>query len=87
VAQCLHSGGDAGRELGVAPAVASARLAKLENEVGADLLRRSTRKVALSLEGAEFRNRAIGTACLSFRLCPVYRSKACSNQLSVRLRL
>lgn len=44
----------AGRELGLAPAVASARLAKLENEVGADLLRRSTRKVALSLEGAEF---------------------------------
>jgi len=44
----------AGRELGMAPAVASARLAKLEKEVGADLLRRSTRKVALSLEGADF---------------------------------
>lgn len=44
----------AGRELGMAPAVASARLAKLENTLGADLLRRSTRKVALSLEGAEF---------------------------------
>lgn len=43
----------AGRELGLAPAVASARLAKLENEVGADLLHRSTRKVSLSLEGAE----------------------------------
>ncbi|TCS61055.1 LysR family transcriptional regulator [Primorskyibacter sedentarius] len=44
----------AGRELGLAPAVASARLAKLENLLGADLLRRSTRKVSLSVEGAEF---------------------------------
>ncbi len=44
----------AGRELEMAPAVASAKLAKLEKQLGADLLRRSTRKVALSLEGAEF---------------------------------
>ncbi|WP_368184640.1 LysR substrate-binding domain-containing protein [Aestuariibius sp. HNIBRBA575] len=44
----------AGRELGLAPAVASARLAKLEHTLGADLLHRSTRKVALSLEGSEF---------------------------------
>lgn len=44
----------AGRVLGLAPAVASARLAKLENLLGADLLRRSTRKVSLSVEGAEF---------------------------------
>ena len=44
----------AGRALGLAPSVASAWLAKLENEVGADLLRRSTRKVALSTEGAAF---------------------------------
>lgn len=44
----------AGRELGMAPAVSSAKLAKLEKALGADLLRRSTRKVALSLEGAEF---------------------------------
>lgn len=44
----------AGRELGFAPAVASARLAKLERAVGADLLHRSTRKVVLSLEGTEF---------------------------------
>lgn len=44
----------AGRELGLAPAVASARLAKLEKILGAELLHRSTRKVALSLEGAEF---------------------------------
>ncbi|MEM7225645.1 MAG: LysR substrate-binding domain-containing protein [Pseudomonadota bacterium] len=44
----------AGRELGMGPAVASAKLAKLERALGADLLHRSTRKVALSLEGAEF---------------------------------
>lgn len=44
----------AGRDLGMAPAVASAKLAKLETTLGADLLHRSTRKVALSLEGAEF---------------------------------
>ena len=44
----------AGRQLGMAPAVASARLSKLEKQIGADLLHRSTRKVSLSLEGAEF---------------------------------
>lgn len=44
----------AGRALGLAPAVASARLAKLEKTLGADLLHRSTRRVSLSLEGAEF---------------------------------
>lgn len=44
----------AGRELGMAPAVASAKLAKLEKALKADLLHRSTRKVSLSLEGAEF---------------------------------
>ena len=44
----------AGRELGMSPATASTRLAALEDRVGADLLRRSTRKVALSLEDEEF---------------------------------
>lgn len=44
----------AGRQLGLAPAVASARLSKLEKQVGADLLHRSTRKISLSPEGAEF---------------------------------
>ncbi len=44
----------AGRALGMAPAVASSRLAKLEKELGADLLHRTTRRVALSLEGSEF---------------------------------
>ena len=46
--------GAAGNRLGFSPAVASARLAKLELEVGADLFHRSTRKVTLSIEGAEF---------------------------------
>lgn len=45
---------EAGRELGLAPAVASARLAKLERTLKAELLHRSTRKVAISLEGEEF---------------------------------
>ncbi|MEM7764766.1 MAG: LysR family transcriptional regulator [Pseudomonadota bacterium] len=44
----------AGRILGIAPAVASARLAKLEKAVGSELLHRSTRKVSLSIEGEEF---------------------------------
>lgn len=44
----------AGRELGLAPSVASAWMSKLENRIGSDLLHRSTRKVALSTEGAEF---------------------------------
>ncbi len=44
----------AGRELGLAPAVASARLVKLEQELGVELLRRTTRRVALSLEGSDF---------------------------------
>lgn len=44
----------AGRRLGMAPAVSSAKLAKLEKTLGADLMHRTTRKVALSIEGAEF---------------------------------
>lgn len=44
----------AGNKLGLSPAVASARLAKLEVHLGADLFHRSTRKVTLSVEGAEF---------------------------------
>lgn len=44
----------AGRQLGMAPAVASSKLAKLEHQVGADLLHRSTRKVALSSDGEDF---------------------------------
>ncbi|MCF2905085.1 LysR family transcriptional regulator [Octadecabacter sp. CECT 8868] len=44
----------AGRALGMAPAVASTRIAKLEHFLGADLLHRSTRKVSLSIEGQDF---------------------------------
>lgn len=44
----------AGQELGLTPSVASAWLAKLENQVGADLFHRTTRKVSLSIEGQEF---------------------------------
>ena len=44
----------AGRALGMAPAVASTRIAKLEHFVGAELLHRSTRKVSLSIEGQDF---------------------------------
>lgn len=44
----------AGRQLGFVPAVSSARLAKLEQSVGAELLHRTTRKVSLSVEGEEF---------------------------------
>lgn len=44
----------AGRSLGLAPAIASARLAKLEHELHAELLHRTTRKVSLSQEGAAF---------------------------------
>lgn len=46
--------GSAGGDLGMSPAVATAKLAKLEKTLGADLLHRSTRKVALSTKGADF---------------------------------
>ncbi|MEX0277818.1 MAG: LysR substrate-binding domain-containing protein, partial [Ruegeria sp.] len=44
----------AGRTLGMAPAVSSAKLAKLEQNLGSELLHRTTRKVSLSVEGADF---------------------------------
>ena len=44
----------AGRALGMTPAAASTRLAKLEHSLGAELLHRSTRKVSVSIEGMEF---------------------------------
>ncbi|WP_299767846.1 LysR family transcriptional regulator [uncultured Tateyamaria sp.] len=44
----------AGRRLGMAPAVSSAKLAKLEHALGAELLHRTTRKVSLSIEGVDF---------------------------------
>jgi DNA-binding transcriptional LysR family regulator len=44
----------AGRDLGLAPAMSSNRLAKLEKELGVELLHRTTRKVSLSQDGAAF---------------------------------
>ncbi|WAJ71656.1 LysR family transcriptional regulator [Catenovulum adriaticum] len=44
----------AGKRLGIGPSVASARLSKLEIQLGADLFHRSTRNMALSIEGIEF---------------------------------
>ncbi|WP_435256604.1 LysR family transcriptional regulator [Thioclava sp. FR2] len=44
----------AGRALGMGPAVASAKLAKLEATLKTELLHRSTRKVTLSIDGAAF---------------------------------
>lgn len=44
----------AGRDLGLAPAMASNRLAKLERELGSQLLHRTTRKISISQEGAVF---------------------------------
>ncbi|GGW93288.1 LysR family transcriptional regulator [Alteromonas halophila] len=46
--------GAAGQTLGLSASVASARLAKLERMVGADLFHRSTRKIRLSVEGQAF---------------------------------
>lgn len=44
----------AGRDLGFAPAMASNRLAKLERDLGVELLHRTTRKISISQEGAAF---------------------------------
>jgi len=44
----------AGRRLGLSPAVAGSKLAKLEYQLRTDLLHRSTRKVAVSQDGAAF---------------------------------
>lgn len=44
----------AGRSLGLAPAVASSRLSRLEHALGVELLHRTTRKVSLSQEGEAF---------------------------------
>ncbi|MEM7494511.1 MAG: LysR family transcriptional regulator [Pseudomonadota bacterium] len=44
----------AGRRLGMAPAVSSVKLAKLEHAIGAELLHRTTGKISLSIEGADF---------------------------------
>jgi len=47
----------AGRELGVSPAVASKRLARIEAHLGSRLLQRSSRRLALTEEGALYLER------------------------------
>jgi DNA-binding transcriptional LysR family regulator len=49
----------AGRELGVSPAVASKRLTRLENDLGARLAQRSSRHLHLTEEGAIYHERCI----------------------------
>ena len=44
----------AGQELGLSPAVASAHLSKLEDQLGVRLIHRTTRKVSLTEEGNAF---------------------------------
>jgi DNA-binding transcriptional LysR family regulator len=48
----------AGREFGLSPAVASARIANLEHELGARLLHRTTRRISLTQDGEVFMSRA-----------------------------
>lgn len=49
-----HNISQAGQELGLSPAVASAHINKLEESVGARLVHRTTRKVSLTQEGEAF---------------------------------
>jgi len=49
-----HNISQAGDDLGLSPAVASAHLAKLEQSLGVRLLHRTTRKVSLTEEGMAF---------------------------------
>jgi len=48
----------AGREFGLSAAVASARLAQLERQLGARLLHRTTRRISVTQEGEIFAERA-----------------------------
>ena len=49
----------AGREFGLSPAASSARMAQLEKQLGARLLHRTTRQVALTQDGETFLERAL----------------------------
>lgn len=53
-----HNISSAGAELGLSPAVASAHLAKLEENLGVRLIHRTTRKVSLTEEGQAFYHHA-----------------------------
>ncbi len=49
-----HNISQAGQELGLSPAVASAHISKLEEGLGVRLVHRTTRKVSLTEEGKDF---------------------------------
>ncbi|MFP5393149.1 MAG: LysR family transcriptional regulator [Gammaproteobacteria bacterium] len=49
----------AGREFGLSPAASSARMAQLEKQLGARLLHRTTRQIALTQDGETFLERAL----------------------------
>lgn len=49
----------AGREFSLSPAASSARIAQLERKLGARLLHRTTRQIALTMDGEIFLNRAV----------------------------
>ena len=49
-----HNISQAGKELGLSPAVSSAHMNKLENTLGVKLIHRTTRKVSLTEEGLAF---------------------------------
>jgi DNA-binding transcriptional LysR family regulator len=60
-ARVVETGGfaHAGRRLGLSPSAVSKLIARLERRLGATLLRRSTRRVALTPEGELFYRRAV----------------------------
>jgi DNA-binding transcriptional LysR family regulator len=49
----------AGREFGLSPAASSARMAQLERQLGARLLHRTTRQIALTQDGEAFLDKAV----------------------------
>ena len=49
----------AGRDFGLSPAAASARMAQLERQLGARLLHRTTRQITLTQDGEAFLERAV----------------------------
>ncbi len=49
----------AGREFGLSPAASSARMAQLERQLGARLLHRTTRQIALTQDGEAFLERGV----------------------------
>ncbi|MBR9727497.1 LysR family transcriptional regulator [Shewanella intestini] len=53
----------AGQELGLSPAVASAHINKLEDNLGVRLVHRTTRKVSLTEEGESFLPHAVEVLC------------------------